>query len=180
MRLTVPCLCGAIGRVRIDSNDAIYRMPDRPGLPRFDRFKDWHVKYLQLSWNVAQLERAYVCERDAVVVQHLVEMVLASSARLADWLMSGPEPHEVTPADIDRFMDSDLLRICAAAADRHDGEYTKLVPVAFAPTPHFWVEYNKSGQKSVRFDALDFAERCLHAWQQFLTGYDVPLPRWEP
>lgn len=182
--LAVPCLCGSTYRLRIDSDETLYRMPDRPGLPRFDPFKDWEIKYLQLSWNVSQLAHAYRSGIgfDAGDVRRIVEMAFASCADLGGWLVSGPEPHTVTPGDIDRFMQSDPVRLCKVPRDQRsatDGESIRLVPVAFAPTPRFWVEHTRPGNKPMRFDSLDLAERWLDAWTQFLAGYGVAVPTWE-
>jgi hypothetical protein len=182
---TSACLCGCTYRERIDTAETLYRMPEHANLPQFDPFKDWRIKSLQVSWNIAELERAYRSDAplDPEQVRRTVEMTLASCLDLADWLISGPEPHAVTAGEIERLLRADPLRVCVAlhahaAPDDSIGS-VRLVPVAFAPTPRYWVHYTRPGAKPVRYDALDLAERCRAAWRDFLAGYGVVLPSWD-
>lgn len=178
-----PCLCGATYRVRADPDGAFYRMPDRPGLPRFDPLKDWRIKFLQLSWNLSRLEQDYSSpvRLPPEAVRATLTLTLQSCVDLADWLLAGPEPHTATAGAIERLLQADPLRVAAGFCRPGTGTgNVRLLPVAFAPTARFWVEHARPGEKPVRYDALDLARRCAEAWRQFLIGCGVAPPRWEP
>jgi hypothetical protein len=167
--------------VCVDSHETLYRMPDRPGLPRFDPFKDWRVKFLQLSWNLSCLESEY--DSDLRVspesVRSTVTLTLTCCADLADWMTAGPELHLVTAGNLERLLQADPLRVAADFCGRGAGSASvRLAPVAFAPRVRFWVEHTRPGAKPVRYDALDLARRCHEAWRQFLAGQGVALPHW--
>jgi hypothetical protein len=181
--LGVPCLCGSTRRRRIDAVDAVFRRPAAAESPGWDPFKDWTVKYLQFSWNVTQLRRLYEpgSGAEALEVRRIVEATLTSCWNLAEWLSSGPEPVTITPGEIARFIKTEPVSVCTAfaAADSTGAATARIVPVGFASQPQFWVEYRQPGQRSVRYDALDLAERCLVAWRMFLKERKVALPTWK-
>jgi hypothetical protein len=159
-------------------------MPDLPGLPRFDPFKDWRIKYLQLGWNVSCLSRQYdsAARLAPEAVRDTVSLTLRCCVELADWLTAGPEPHTVTAADLERLLRTDPLRVAAHYCGRGAGASVgsvRLVPVAFAPATRFWVEHARPGAKPARYDALDLARRCREAWQLYLAGHGVALPNWD-
>ena len=174
--LAVSCRCGSVARRRVDTGDASYRRPASDDGPRWNPLQDWTAKYLQLTWNVSQLRRLYAEGSGAGVdeVRRIVELSFGSALQLADWLTSGPEPAAVTPGDVARLVAAEPLAICAAL-----GTAARIVPVGFVRPPHFWVEYRRPGARPVRYDALDLAERCLSAWQTFLTVRGVALPSWQ-
>jgi len=179
---TQPCLCGETYRARVDMDETLYRMPDLPGLPRFDPLKDWRIKYLQLSWNVSSLDRQYVSavRLPPDTVRATVVLALRCCVDLADWLTAGPEPHTVTARDLERLLHADPLRVAADFCGRSGGTGSvRLTPVAFAPTSRFWIEHSLPGTKPVRYDALDLVRRCREAWRQYLGSHAVTLPRWE-
>jgi hypothetical protein len=163
-------------------DETLYRMPDLPGLPKFDPLKDWRIKYLQLSWNVSCLDRQYASavRLPADAVRATVVLALGCCVDLADWLTAGPEPHTVTGRDLDRLLQTDPLRVAADFCGRAGSTGSvRLAPVAFAATPRFWVEHSLPGTKPVRYDALDLVRRCREAWRQYLGRHAVTLPRWE-
>jgi hypothetical protein len=178
--LAVPCLCGSTTRRRIDSTDAAYRRPTTDESPRWNPLKDWSAKYLQLTWNVAQLRRLYASggDTEATEVRRIVDMSFASCLTLGDWLTSGPEPATVTPGDVARLFETEPLSVCAALSTTDAPERARVLPVGFVRPPHFWVEYQRPNARPVRYDALDLVERCLSAWQVFLAARDVALPTW--
>jgi hypothetical protein len=175
----IPCRCGSVSRRRIDP-DASYHRPQTDGAPRWNPLKDWTAKYLQFTWNVSQLRRLYASGSgaEAVEVRRIVDMSFASALSLGEWLTSGPEPAAVTPGDVARFVAVEPLAVCVALASGHEAP-ARIIPVGFVRPPHFWVEYQRPNDKPVRFDALDLAERCLQAWQTFLTRRGVALPTWQ-
>lgn len=179
---TQPCLCGATYRARSDMDETLYRMPDVPGLPRFDPLKDWRVKFLQLTWNLSCLDRQYNSATRLApdAVRATVALALQCCVDLADWLTAGPEPHTVTARDLDRLLAADPLRVAADFCGRRGCTGSaRLAPVAFAPTTRFWIEHTRPGTKPTRYDALDLLRRCREAWQQYLADHGVALPRWE-
>jgi hypothetical protein len=178
--LSAPCACGGVTRRRLDGGDAAYRRPATADAPPWDPFKDWSAKYLQLLWNVQQLRRLYApgSGADADEVRRIVETSLAAAVGLGDWLTSGPEPVSVTPGDVARLLAAEPLSICASFAARDPATRARVRPVGFSRPPHYWVEQRRAYDKPVRYDALDLLERCLRAWQNFLTGRGVPLPTW--
>jgi hypothetical protein len=179
---TQPCLCGETYRARVDADETLYRMPDLPGLPRFDPLKDWRIKFLQLSWNVTCLERQYnsTARLPPDAVRTTVALALTCCVDLADWLTAGPEPHTVTARDLDRLLRSDPLRVAADFCGRSGCTGSvRLVPVAFAATSRFWIEHSVTGAKPMRYDALDLVRRCRETWRQYLRGHGVVLPRWD-
>lgn len=176
----LPCDCGSYLRRRVDTADAFGR-PLTVDAPRWDPLKDWTTKYLQLAWNVGNLRRLTTAGSEATAdeVRTFVEMSLASAVGLGEWLTSGPEPVTVSPGDVMRLLGTEPLAVCVAAATPDGPHSTRLLPVAFARPPRFWVEYRRPHAKPVRYDALDLAERCLRAWQTFLSLRGVPLPSWQ-
>lgn len=177
-----PCLCGGTYRVRVDSEETLYRMPDLPGLPRFDPLKDWRIKFLQLSWNLSRMEREFgsATPLPSETVRATVVLTLRCCVDLADWLIAGPEPHTVTAGDLARLLRADPLRVAADFCGRGDGAaIVRLTPVAFAPTARFWIEHGRPGARTVRYDALDLARRCREEWRRFLVGRGVVPPRWD-
>jgi hypothetical protein len=177
--LVVACRCGSAARRRIDAGDASYRRPATGEAPRWNPLKDWTAKYLQFTWNVSQLRRLYApgSGADAVEVRRIVDMSFASGLSLGEWLTAGPEPVTVTPGDVARLVGAEPLSVCVALG-RADEPAARIIPVGFVRPPHFWVEYRRPNSRPVRFDALDLAERCLQAWQTFLTIRGVELPAW--
>jgi hypothetical protein len=175
--VAMPCACGSRSRIRVDPVPEAFALPGRSSL-RYDRSKDWTIKYLQLAWNVRELRTHYTAAHiDADRLRHAVELTFTTSWDLADWLTSGPEPASVTPSDINTLAREDPLRVCRAYATR-DGT-AHLVPVDIGGSGRIWVEYQPGRGKPIRFDALDLAERCLAAWTWFLTTHDVRLPSWD-
>jgi hypothetical protein len=179
--LTATCLCGATTRRRVDLGDAVYGRPATPDEPRWDPLKDWTAKYLQLVWNVQQLRRLYAPESGAEAdeVHRIVDTSFAAALHLGDWLTSGPEPASVQPGDVARLMETEPLSVCAAFASTSAEVSARVLPVAFTRPQHFWVEHRAPNAKPVRYDALDLLERCLRAWQAFLTSRGVSLPTWQ-
>jgi hypothetical protein len=179
--LTAACVCGAVTRRRVDSADAVYRRPVTDNGPQWDRLKDWTAKYLQLLWNVQQLRRMYPpgVSVDPDEVRRIVETSLTAVVGLADWLTSGPEPASVLPGDVARLMAAEPLSICVAFASADPEARPRVLRVAFSDPPHYWVEHRRPYDKPVRYDALDLLERCLRAWQNFLTARGVTLPTWQ-
>lgn len=180
LRLAEPCLCGAFTRRRVDSEEAVYRRPATADGPRWDPLKDWTAKYLQLLWNLQQLRRMYAPDSIAAAdeVRLIVETSFAATLGLADWITAGPEPASVTPGDVTRLFEAEPLSICTAFGSADPAVHARVLPVAFSRPPHFWVEYRRPHEKPVRYDALDLLERCLRAWDAFLTGRGVQLPSW--
>ena len=178
--MSARCVCGSATRRRVDDGDAVYRRPTTDNSPQWDPLKDWTARYLQLIWNLQQLRLLYTpgAEADADAVRRIVETSLIAAVGLGDWLTSGPEPVSVTPGDIGRLIAAEPLAVCAAFAGRDTSATTAVLPVAFSRPPHFWVEHRRPNEKPVRFDALDLLERCLRAWQHFLTARGVTLPTW--
>jgi hypothetical protein len=174
-----PCRCGGTARRRVDVSDSFRRPIDAPA-PPWDPLKDWSTKYLQFSWNVAQLRRLYApgSTADDVEVRRIVDMTFASCIGLADWLSAGPEPASVLPGDVERFVAIEPIAVAAALLQRREDASARTVPVGFSRPPHFWVEYRRPNARPVRYDSLDLAERCLLAWQRFLGERRVPLPVW--
>ena len=161
------CECGSLSRIRIDAAPEAFALPGQSNL-RYDRSKDWTIKYLQLAWNVRQMRAQYAEQHiDPERMQHAVDMTLTTCWDLADWLTSGPEPASVTPSDINRLAYEDPLRVCRSYVAR-DGT-ARLVPIEYEPVPG----------RPTRYDVLDLAERCLAAWTYFLTTRGVPLPTWD-
>lgn len=175
------CRCGSTDRRRVDPGD-VFRRPGTEDGPRWDPLKDWTAKYLQLTWNVAQLRRLVGpgSEASEPEIRQIAELTFASSSSLGDWLTAGPEPVAVTPGDVERLLAAEPLCAGAALGGRTRTGTARLVPVGFARPPRFWVEYRRPNAKPVRYDALDLADRCLVAWQVFLTTRGVPLPTWRP
>lgn len=184
--LSAACLCGAVTRRRVDHGEAVYRRPATPDEPSWDPLKDWTAKYLQFVWNIQQLRRLYApgSTADREEVRRIVATSLRAALDLADWITSGPEPASVTPGDVTRLLAAEPLSVCAAFGGSVDsggtGESATAVvlPVAFSRPPHFWVEHRRPPDTPLRYDALDLLERCLSAWQQFLTARGVDLPSW--
>jgi hypothetical protein len=181
VNLSAACVCGALTRRRVDGDQVVYRRPPTDDAPQWDRLKDWTAKYLQLVWNLQQLRRLYApgASADPGQVRRIVETSLTAAARLGDWLASGPEPVSVLPGDVDRLLAAEPLSICTAFASPDPSARPVVLPVAFSRPPHFWVEHRKGSDKPVRYDALDLLERCLRAWQNFLTERGVSLPIWQ-
>ncbi len=175
-----PCVCGGTARRRVDVSDSYRRPVDAPA-PPWDPLKDWSAKYLQFSWNVAQLRRLYAPDSgaEAVEVRRIVDMTFTSCVGLADWLTAGPEPASVIPGDVERLVAAEPVAVAAALQGRRDDATAGIVAVGFSRPPHFWVEYRRPAAKPVRYDSLDLAERCLLAWQRFLGERGVPLPAWQ-
>ena len=175
-----PCICGGTARRRVDLSDS-FRRPIGVPAPPWDPLKDWTAKYLQFSWNVAQLRRLYApgSEAASAEVRRIVDITFASCVGLADWLSAGPEPASVIPGDVERFVAVDPVAVAAALLERRSDASARVVPVGFSKPPHFWVECHRPPAKPVRYDALDLAERCLLAWQRFLRDRGVPLPVWQ-
>jgi hypothetical protein len=179
---TRPCLCGETYRARIDTDETLYRMPDVPGLPRFDPLKNWRIKYLQLSWNVSCLDRQYssLTQLPPEAVRTTVTQALRCCVDLADWLTAGPEPRTVTARDLERLLQADPLRVAADFCGHGGGDASvRLTPVAYAPTARFWIEHVRPGAKPIRYDALDLVRRCRETWRQYLRGHGAELPRWD-
>jgi hypothetical protein len=179
--LSQVCLCGATTRRRVDLRDAVYRRPSSPDTPRWDPLKDWVAKYLQLVWNVQQLRRMYAPESTAGAdeVRRIVDTSFGAALHLGEWLMAGPEPVSVTPGDVARLVATEPLSVCVAFSSPDDDVSSRVLPVGFSRPPHFWVEHRRPNAKPVRYDALDLLERCLRAWQAFLTSHGVDLPSWQ-
>jgi hypothetical protein len=172
---TLPCLCGSTYRLRADPADS-YRVVTERALPWFDPFKDWTVKYLQLTWNVNQLRRLYAAGTDGpAAVLRAARMSFVSCVELGDWLVAGPEPHSVTPGEVTRLLAGSPLDVAAALAS---GGPATLSAVAFSRPARAWADYRRPGAKPVRYDALDLAERCLASWRAFLSARGVSLPSW--
>ena len=186
LSLSAACLCGAVIRRRVDHGEAVYTRPATPDEPSWDPLKDWTAKYLQFVWNVQQLRRLYAptSEADGEEVRRIIVTSLLTALGLADWITSGPEPASVTPGDVTRLLDAEPLSVCAAFGGSPDldgsdaGTSAVVLPVAFSRPPRFWVEHRRPPDRPVRYDALDLLERCLRAWQQFLTARGVGLPSW--
>lgn len=176
-----PCVCGARTRRRVDAQDAVYRRPDGPDRPGWDRLKDWSAKYLQLVWNVQQLRLMYApgSEAAAADVRGIVVTSIEAVRTLGEWLLSGPEPAGITPGDVERALAADPLALCTAFGAAEPAASSRLLPVAFSDPPHFWIEHNRPNAKPVRYDALDLLDRCLRSWQSFLKEHGVRLPTWQ-
>lgn len=179
--LSAACVCGAVRRRRVDFADAIYGRTATEEHPRWDPLKDWTAKYLQLIWNVNQLRLLYAPDStaDADEARRIVDTSLAAVVGLAEWLTAGPEPVTVTPGDVERLLATEPLSLCAGFISHDPDVTTRVLPVAFSRPPHFWIEHRRPGAKPVRYDALDLIERCLRAWQAFLTERGVTPPSWE-
>ena len=68
------CECGSLSRIRIDAVPEAFALPGQSNL-RYDRSKDWTIKYLQLAWNVRQMRAQYAEQHiDPERVQHAVDM----------------------------------------------------------------------------------------------------------
>lgn len=173
------CVCGGVARRRVDPADTFGR-PATADAPRWDPLKDWAAKYLQLTWNVGQLRRLTTEGSGATAeeIRRIVETTFAAATDLADWLAAGPEPAAVSPGDVARLGAGPPLAVATALVHPSAESGARLVPVAFAKPPRFWVEYRRPNVKPVRYDALDLAERCLVRWQSFLAGRGVRLPSW--
>jgi hypothetical protein len=172
--VAMPCVCGHTVRTRVDVADS-YVMPGRDRL-RYDETKNWRVKYLQLTWNVQELRRIYApAHTDPDTLCRTVELVLASCWDLAEWLVAGREPREVTQGDIGRLVAVDPLRVCRALATGADA---RIVPVQIGGESRAWVEYLGARRLPTRFDALDLAERSVVAWDTFLREHKVVPPTW--
>jgi hypothetical protein len=180
--MTTACLCGATTRRRVDLRDAVYGRPTTPDEPRWDPLKDWTAKYLQLLWNVQQLRRLYAQDSggEADEIRLIVDTSFAVALQLGDWLTSGPEPASVLPGDVARLIETEPLSVCAGFASTDADTSSRVLPVAFTRPQHYWVEHRAPNAKPVRYDALDLLERCLRAWQTFLTARGVSLPSWQP
>ena len=180
LSLAAVCVCGGVTRRRVDSTDTMYRRPATTDAPHWDPLKDWAAKYLQFVWNVHQLRRLYApgSTAEADEVRRIVVTSVRAAVGLADWLSSGPEPVSVTPGDVARLVAAEPLSLCAGFGAPEDAAHSRVVPVAFSRPPHFWVEHRQPNAKPVRYDALDLLERCLRAWQNFLTERGVTLPTW--
>lgn len=180
--LSTACLCGATSRRRIDAAGAAYRRPLAAESPPWDPLKDWTVKYLQLLWNVQQLRCMYRDDpvTDAEQVRRIVDSTFSSCVSLGGWLTFGAEPAAVTAGDVDRLLRAEPLSVCVALTVPDDARSAtaRIVRVAFATRHQYWVEYRRPNAKTVRYDALGLAERCLLTWQAFLAARDVALPSW--
>ena len=173
------CICGSSDRRRVDPAD-MYARPASPGAPAWNPLKLWATKYLQLTWNIGQLRR--LSARDSAAqaeeIRGIVQTTFTAATDLGDWLTAGPEPVSVTPGDVSRLVSGPPLSVASALARPTSAAEARLVAVGFARPPRFWVELRRPGEKPVRYDALDLAERCLITWQTFLTARGVALPAW--
>ena len=172
-------MCGHTLRVRIDVKTESYALPGRTSL-RYDALKNWTVKYLQFTWNLARLRSVYAPSRTTPDVLHsAIELTFASCHSLGAWLTAGPEPQSVTAGDVARLFEVAPLEVCKALATcTNTGARARIEVVHLGHAARGWVEFAQPGKRAVRYDALDLADRCLAAWNCFLRDRDVALPSW--
>lgn len=173
--LAAPCLCGETLRMRVGGDD--YALPGRAAL-RFDATKNWAAKYLQCTWNLRRLRTLYsdpsVADGE---VRECIVRTLTSCWDLADWLVAGSEPRQITQGAINRLAAADPLRVCRALGGGAEAQ-AMIVPARMPGTIRMWIEYRAPGKAPVRFDALDLADRSVAAWNAFLVTHGVALPQW--
>ena len=162
-------------RVRTDADH--YALPGQSNL-RFDPAKNWAAKYLQCTWNLRRLRTLYLDHRTVEDdIRNAITLTLGSCSELADWLVAGSEPRQITQGMIDRFTAVDPLRSCRALAGRSTATAV-VVPTRIRGSVRAWVEYREPAKAPLRFDALDLADRSVAAWNDFLIGHGVRLPTW--
>jgi hypothetical protein len=171
------CVCGETLRMRIDADS--YALPGRASLC-FDATKNWAAKYLQCTWNLRRLRSIYSDQTVADgEVRECIVRTLTSCWDLADWLVAGSEPRQITHGAIQRLAATDPLRVCRALGGGTEAQ-AMIVPARIRGTIRMWIEYRAPGKSPVRYDALDLADRSVAAWNAFLVAHGVPLPQWAP
>lgn len=170
------CACGETLRLRVEIDS--YALPGRSSL-RYDPGKNWAAKYLQCTWNLRQLHTIYREDADEDELRSSIERTLASCWELADWLVAGSEPRQITQGAIDRLTRGDPLCVCRAF-NGAGAAVAGIVPTRIRGSVRAWVEYREPDKAPRRFDALNLADRCIAAWDAFLRDNGVPLPTWAP